>query len=156
MDSGVKGHRCTACAFTFPLHYEICAICGNENLWNTYSEGPLPSWEADLTWALRNKKVEEGAAEEEPVFPQWGDLVPHQAANAAETIYLDGKLWVEHQALLDCEYLNLEADSIVFLNTRFYELQGYDRPHKRWWIEEVAIDASDLTPEQIIAYGEEA
>lgn len=113
-------------------------------------DGPLPNWEAELSWILKTRDVpEEGEI-------SWGDLVPHNPGNAAETIYSEGQLWVDHQALLDCGYLNLEAGYIVFLNGVFYELQGYDRPRRRWWLEEVVIDASDLTPELIIGYGEEA
>jgi len=69
-----------------------------------------------------------------------GRLVPREADNAA-VIYEDkrGMLWVTHQELLDCGYINLCDFDIVYLNEAFYELQGHSKVAHAWWIEKVEM-----------------
>lgn len=72
---------------------------------------------------------------------------PHRHNNAAPIYELDGKLWVTHADLLDNEYESLEDFSIVYLNGKFYELQGYVNKPDAWWIEEVETD--NVTPDSL-------
>lgn len=72
----------------------------------------------------------------------------------AEIVEEDGRLFVDHQALLDAGYLNIEADKVMMLNGRFYEVLGRDRKRSRWWVGEIDPEAefADVpvlsTPEQ--------
>ena len=89
---------------------------------------------------------------------QEGRLIPHEEDNAA-TIYEDkrGLLWVTHQELLDCGYINLCDFDIVYLNKKFYELQGHSRVANAWWIEVVETPETEAEPEaQEVATGEQA
>lgn len=77
---------------------------------------------------------------------------PHDADNKAR-IYEDdrGNLWVSHEDLLRCGYILLNDFDVVYLNGTFYELQGYIRKAKAWWIEQVeqTFDPDSTTPEAI-------
>jgi PAS domain-containing protein len=63
-------------------------------------------------------------------------------------LYLDsnGLIWVTHEELLNCGYRNIEDFDIVYLNERFYELQGYMRAVRSWWIEVVDTGEETETP----------
>lgn len=71
-----------------------------------------------------------------------GRPYPHDADNKAR-IYDDekGHLWVSHEDLLNCDYRGIEDFDVVYLNGKFYELQGYIHGARAWWIEEVELDA---------------
>lgn len=81
-----------------------------------------------------------------------GRRYPHDADNEAR-LYEDrnGRLWVTHEELLKCGYINLSDFDVVYLNGRFYELQAYVRRAGGWWVEEIDPEAAseDLagTPE---------
>lgn len=86
-----------------------------------------------------------------------GRRYPHDADNSAE-IYEDkhGHLWVTHQELLDCGYINLADFDVVYLNGKFYELQAYMRKPNAWWIEEVQETAENIAETPQGAQGESA
>jgi len=73
-----------------------------------------------------------------------GRAIPHEVDNTA-TIYEDKRdlLWVTHQELLNCGYINLEDFNVVYLNGKFYELQGYSHTANSWWISEVSLDENE-------------
>lgn len=74
-------------------------------------------------------------------------IYPHRHDNKAR-VYTDarGRKWVTHTELLDQGYENLEDFSIVYLNKKFYELQGYAEKPDAWWLEEVEEDGLPETP----------
>lgn len=74
-------------------------------------------------------------------------IYPHKHDNQAE-IYADSddRHWVSHAELLENEYESLEDFSIVYLNGKFWELQGYVEKANAWWIEEVDGEAPDAPP----------
>ena len=77
-------------------------------------------------------------------------VYPHKHDNAAP-VYKDkhGKLWVSHADLLANEYEYMEDFSIVYLNGKFYELQGYVQKANAWWIEPVDSEGvMDAPPEE--------
>jgi hypothetical protein len=69
-----------------------------------------------------------------------GRVIPHDPNNRAK-IYQDkrGLLWVTHQELLECGYINLCDFDVVYLNGKFYELQGHSDKANAWWIEEIEL-----------------
>lgn len=74
---------------------------------------------------------------------------PHKHDSQAR-IYTDekGRLWVTHHELLDAGYSNLESFSIVYLNGKFYELQGHANSANAWWVEEAdGTSPPDVPPE---------
>lgn len=76
-------------------------------------------------------------------------IYPHRH-DAKARVYTDknGLLWVTHADLLANEYESLEDFSIVYLNGKFYELQGFAEEPQAWWIEEVPMGEADgETPE---------
>lgn len=77
-----------------------------------------------------------------------GRSYPHDADNEAR-VYEDkhGQLWVTHEELLNCGYINLADFDVVYLNGRFYELQAYVNRPKAWWIEEIDPEKAEV-PEQ--------
>jgi len=87
-----------------------------------------------------------------------GRRYPHDANNTAE-IYEDkqGNLWVTHQELLECGYINLEDFDVVYLNGEFYELQAHLKKPNAWWIEELDVEkeaSENLTETPEIHSGE--
>lgn len=76
-------------------------------------------------------------------------VYPHKHDNAAPIYEKDGKYWVSHADLLALEYEFLEDFSIVYVNGKFYELQGYVPKPNAWWIEPIATEGvmSDILPE---------
>ena len=79
-----------------------------------------------------------------------GRLRPHNADNMAR-IYEDknGRLWVTHQELLECEYIHLEDFDVIYLNGRFYEIQAHNRESNSWWIEEIKTEEDSESPQEI-------
>lgn len=75
------------------------------------------------------------------------NLYPHNVENTAR-IYEDDKglLWVTHRELLDCGYVGISDFDIVWLNEKFYELQGHNATADAWWIEEVVDGEAPETP----------
>lgn len=74
-----------------------------------------------------------------------GDFVrpyPHRY-NAVARIYeaADGRLWVTHEELLEAGYQSIEADTVLWLNNTFYEVQGYSSTGGSWWIEAIDPEA---------------
>lgn len=65
-------------------------------------------------------------------------IYPHRH-DAKARVYTDaqGIKWVTHAELLENEYESLEDFTIVYLNGKFYELQGFSNAAEAWWIEEV-------------------
>ena len=75
-------------------------------------------------------------------------IYPHKHNNAAPVYEdKDGKYWVSHADLLANEYECLEDFSVVYLNGKFWELQGYAEKPNAWWIEQVEGVAPDAPPE---------
>lgn len=76
-------------------------------------------------------------------------IYPHKHDNAAPVYEdKDGKYWVSHADLLANEYECLEDFSIVYLNGKFWELQGYAEKPNAWWIEQVEGVAPDAPQEE--------
>ena len=73
-------------------------------------------------------------------------IYPHRHDNSARIYRKDGQLWVTHTELLQSGYRNIEDFDIVYLNDKFYELQGFVEKPDAWWIEEVDIGALPETP----------
>jgi len=71
-----------------------------------------------------------------------GRRYPHDADNVAR-VYEDteSRLWVSHEELLQCGYINLADFDIVYLNGKFYELQAHMKRPNAWWVEEVDVEA---------------
>lgn len=71
-------------------------------------------------------------------------IYPHRH-DAKARVYTDANdlTWVTHADLLANEYEALEDFGIVYLNGKFYELQGYAEEPGAWWIEEVPMEDSD-------------
>lgn len=65
-------------------------------------------------------------------------VYPHNVDNHAR-IYEDaqGHLWVTHEELLLCGYVNISDFDVVYLNGKFYELQAHSRKGEAWWIEQI-------------------
>lgn len=87
-----------------------------------------------------------------------GRTFPHDVENKAN-VYEDkrGNLYVTHTELLECGYIDLNDFDVVYLNGKFYELQGHIAKPDAWWIEEVPIgeETSETEPEaQEVAEGE--
>lgn len=75
-------------------------------------------------------------------------IYPHRHDAKARIYEKDGILWVTHADLLGAEYEAIEDFMIVYLNGKFYELQGYANEPDAWWIEEVVNeDGEDADPE---------
>lgn len=72
-------------------------------------------------------------------------IYPHKHDNAAP-VYRDkdGTYWVSHADLLALEYEFLEDFSIVYMNGKFWELQGYAEKPNAWWIERVEGRLDDI------------
>jgi hypothetical protein len=83
-------------------------------------------------------------AENGPVSPY-----PHRADNEA-AIYRDSgdRLWVTHADLLSNGYRAVTEDTILYINSKFYEAQGFSDSGGAWLIEEVIVDgaADSLEP----------
>jgi len=69
-----------------------------------------------------------------------GRQYPHDADNHVR-IYEDepGRMWVTHEELLLCGYINISDFDVVYLNGKFYELQAHANKPDSWWIEEIPI-----------------
>jgi hypothetical protein len=87
-----------------------------------------------------------------------GKYRPHTADNTARIYEKKGYLYVAHEELLSCGYRGLEDFDVVYLNGRFYELIGYIRRAKAWWIEEVKIPEAEeeAEPSSETTEGEQA
>lgn len=87
---------------------------------------------------------------------QLAELYPHPTDLACTIYEAEGQRWVKHHELIEGGYSHLEDFSIVYIDGRFYELQGHTRAAQRilgrqlaneplasypdagiWWIEEV-------------------
>jgi hypothetical protein len=68
-------------------------------------------------------------------------------------IYTDAnsRKWVTHEELLLCGYRNISDFDIIYANDKFWELQGYVRAARSWWIEEVDT-GEEATPYQSEAH----
>ena len=73
-------------------------------------------------------------------------IYPHKHDNAARIYRGKDRLWVAHIELLQNGYRNLEDFDIVYLNGKFYELQGYAEKPDAWWLEEVDVNGLPETP----------
>lgn len=110
-----------------------------------YKTGPDPDWQERVA-----SQIGEGVYLE----PKLAYGYAHPRANLSLAVsFHDDRLWIRHSDLVEGGYENLESGSIVWVNDRFYELQG--RSHKTrhadywWWVEEVVTEgaADDLTPD---------
>lgn len=74
---------------------------------------------------------------------------PHDHDNKAR-IYVNeaGMCWVTHEELLECGYRGLSSFDVVYLNGKFWELQGHIHKAKAWWIEEVELGEAPETPDE--------
>lgn len=77
-------------------------------------------------------------------------MYPHKHDNAAPVYLKDGKHYVSHADLLAMEYGFLEDFSIVYVNGKFWELQGYIEKPNAWWIEPVETEGvvANAPPEE--------
>lgn len=75
-------------------------------------------------------------------------VYPHRHDNAAPVYEdKDGKYWVSHADLLANDYANIEDFDIVYLNGKFWELQGYAEKPNAWWVEPVVGEVPDAPPQ---------
>ena len=83
----------------------------------------------------------------EPSNTSHSSLYPH-THDAKAQVYVDkeGRYWVSHQELLEY-YQGIEDFAIVYLNGKFYELQGYAKVPDAWWMEAVDGETSFIPPE---------
>lgn len=76
-------------------------------------------------------------------------VYPHRHDNEAP-IYRDSgeRLWVTHADLLANGYRSVTEDTVLYINGRFFEAQGYADAAGAWLIEEVKVDgaANSLEP----------
>lgn len=72
---------------------------------------------------------------------------PH-TYDATARVYKDkeGRFWVSHQELLEY-YQGICDFDIVYINGKFYELQGYAKTPDAWWMEEPNGETPDVPPE---------
>lgn len=63
-------------------------------------------------------------------------ITPHKHDAVAKIYDSEGRLWVTNTDLLDAGYAP-EDFLIVYLNGRFFELQGYAETPDAWWMEHV-------------------
>jgi hypothetical protein len=155
----MAAQRCAKCGINYPTWLKQCLVCDQATFSSPFS-APDPDWE-DVARAKLN---------EEPDFMFFFvELeVPVLRLEAeAEIVEENGRLFVDHQDLLDAGYLNIETDKVVMLNERFYEVLGRDRTrgktrYGRWWINEIDPEAefSDVpvlsVPEPEVESGDEA
>lgn len=142
--------RCTYCSVQFPPSESKCLICG-ELTWPMYKTGPDSDWRDTV-----KRKLGEQAYLPLGEAPEGGAYaLPHPPDLVVALHIGDGRMWLPHAVLIDAGYRHLEDGSIVFVNSRFYELMGYSESRKMWWIEEMVIDGvfDNITPEDIINGG---
>jgi hypothetical protein len=104
-----------------------------EQLWPQYVDPPDADW--------HEKVAEKGG------IPAIYSAV-HPADAWVNIMELKDHLFVKHQHLLNVGYTSLQADSIVYLNDTFYELEGYSQTTGYWLISKVEIEgaADELHP----------
>jgi hypothetical protein len=119
--------------------------CSNCNI--NYRTGygfKCPACSSDLWWSKDDTPDVEAATEKvaaESVGHADNGLIPNVDQDTTEH---DGRLWFQHQHLIDAGYLNLREFDVVRIRNRFYELQARIARHLTtgirggaWWIEEV-------------------
>lgn len=144
-DGAFLSRRCTMCSVQYPPNMEKCPICG-QITWGMRKSGPDTDWRDKVSRALGDAEEEQQKIAYAPQHPSDLEIAFHIDA---------GKMWVPHAVLIDSGYSLLEDGSVVFINNRFYELQGYSYSRKMWWVEEFEVDGifDDITPEDIINGG---
>lgn len=135
--------RCTNCSIQYPPEMQQCVICDGR-LWAIYKSGPDADWKERVAASLG-----------EGVYaPTIAYTTPHKADVTIPLHLHDGRMWLPHKDLIEeGSYVNLESGSVVYVNTRFYELQGRSRKRgDMWWVEEIVTEGAfdDMTPEDII------
>jgi hypothetical protein len=132
-ETGAK--RCSTCAINYPLFIEVCRVCGEET-WTMYVTSPQEDWEEVVAEML--------GADTPPAESVY--FHPHDAL--CRVSFRSTRLWIAHADLLAVGYYALEDGSIVFVNGRFYELEGFDRLNKEWWVDEIETEgaADNLHP----------
>lgn len=118
-----------------------------------YKTGPDADWQERVAASLG-----------EAVFVQpelaYGFAHPRESVSIPVSVAYD-KLWFRHSDLIEAGYVNLEAGSVVWVNGRFFELQGPNTLSRRgdysWWVEEIGGEGSadHLTPEMFMDAKEE-
>jgi hypothetical protein len=105
-----------------------------------YKNGPDEDWE---------QRVARSLGEGVYISPQpIAYTVQHPAGVEMPLHIWEGRAWMPHATLTEAGYKYLETGSIVLVNNRFYELEGYSESRQMWWVEEVPVDgqADYLTP----------
>lgn len=137
--STIKSRRCSMCGINFPPFVAVCRACG-DNTWPIQKIDPDENWQELV--AMHQRNIEDN--EPESIFP-------HRADNAAN-VYRDrgNRLWITHADLLANGYQSVTEDTILYINGKFYEAQGYAETPASWLIEEVIVDgaADSLEPSQ--------
>lgn len=138
MDGTIRARRCTLCSKSYPPHIERCPIHGTDT-WAMYKSGPDDDWEQHVAQSLG-----EGVYLD-PKPAGYGFAHPRPHLEVPVTFEND-RLWIKHSDLIEGGYTNLEAGTIVWVNDRFFELQGPRGP--LWWVDEIVTEgaADDLTP----------
>lgn len=141
-----QSRRCSQCSIQYPPEITKCLVCEGPAT-PMYKSGPDEDWKEKVESALGVESLETG-----------GSKIAYTQAHPRHDIQLpvafeNDRLWISHNDLTEAGYLNLEAGSVVWVNDKFYELQGRSsRTRMRafyWWVEEIVTEgaADDLTPE---------
>ena len=125
------------CGINYPPFIAVCRACG-DNTWALSKHSPDENWQ-ELA-QMHKQRIEDDAPP---------PLYPHRHDNEAP-VYKDsgGRLWVTHADLLENGYRSVTEDTILYLNGKFFEAQGYSDNGGAWLIEEVVVDgaADSLDP----------
>lgn len=129
--------RCTDCSINYPNEMMVCQVCGDKT-WGMSTTQPDDDWEENAARLLGKVSSE--------------SLYPHPEAAMAYRWKWGERLWFKHEDLIRAGYAYLEAGTIVFVNHKFCELEGYSAKHEAWWVSEIETEGvfENATPEDII------
>lgn len=127
----MPANRCPACSINYPHNVTQCLVCDGGLLFSPYGA-------VDANW---EDMAREKLGEDPEFLFIFVDLYPHTADNNVPVYENSGVLWVTHRNALEAGYSGIESGTILYLNNTFYEVQGWDDKHDRWWIEEINPEA---------------
>jgi hypothetical protein len=121
--------RCSSCSINFPTTTDRCPKCGGSIWWNSEAN-------PDADWQEHAQAGPESASSIERL----AQLYTHPADARVPVHVRNGRAFLTHDHLIGVGYLNLEPGSIVFVNDRFFELNGHNKKTREWWVEEIIPD----------------
>lgn len=136
--------RCSICGINYPddLADPKCKVC-DESLAYIHDETPDEDWVSKIHELLSPSPETTPLEAIEIIFiaampsDEEDSIYPHKADNRAHVSEHNGQLFVTHQALLSAGYEGIEAGTIVYLNDKFYEVEGYAHGRQVWWVTEI-------------------